>query len=293
MQLAYVCRKSWQPNVGIIEMRDALNAMNAKNNTLETLNVTYADGVATIALNRPDKMNAINRQVHADLRHCLDRIENDAAVRCMVLTGTGRAFCSGQDLTEDLEPGGAGVPDLATVLDRDYNPLIRRLTALPKPVIAAVNGTAAGAGANLALACDIVLAARSAVFIEAFCRIALVPDVGGTWMLPRIVGRQRALAMMLTGEPVDADTARAWGMVWAVHDDDALADAAGALAAKLAKGPTTALGLTKKAVALAATQDLAAQLDTERDLQQQAGRHPDFAEGIAAFFDKRPANFTG
>ncbi|MEM8877487.1 MAG: enoyl-CoA hydratase-related protein, partial [Pseudomonadota bacterium] len=212
--------------------------MNSENQALDTLNVTYAEGVATITLDRPDKMNAINRQVHADLRSCLDRIETDPAIRCMVLTGTGRAFCSGQDLTEELDPGAGGVPDLAPALDQDYNPLIRRLTELPKPVIAAVNGTAAGAGANLALACDIVLAARSAVFIEAFCRIALVPDVGGTWMLPRIVGRQRALAMMLTGDPVDAETAKAWGMVWSVHDDDALADAAGTLATKLAKGPT-------------------------------------------------------
>jgi 2-(1,2-epoxy-1,2-dihydrophenyl)acetyl-CoA isomerase len=267
--------------------------MAAGKTEFETLIVTYADGVATIMLNRPDKMNAINRQVHADLRTCLDRIESDPEIRCVVLTGTGRAFCSGQDLTEELDPGESGVPDLAPALDRDYNPLIRRLTALPKPVIAAVNGTAAGAGANLALACDIVLAARSAVLIEAFCRIALVPDVGGTWMLPRIVGRQRALAMMLTGDPVDAETAKAWGMVWSVHDDAELSGAAMELAKRLAKGPTVALGLTKKAVALGADQDLSAHLDTERDLQQQAGQHGDFAEGIKAFLEKRPPRFTG
>jgi 2-(1,2-epoxy-1,2-dihydrophenyl)acetyl-CoA isomerase len=267
--------------------------MAAEEQVLETLIATYDRGVATLMLNRPDRMNAVNRQMHADLRTCLDRIETDAFVRCVVVTGTGRAFCSGQDLTEELDPGPHGVPDLAPALDRDYNPLIRRLTALPKPVIAAVNGTAAGAGANLALACDIVLAARSAVFIEAFCRIGLVPDVGGTWMLPRIVGRQRALAMMLTGDPVDATTAKDWGMVWSVLEDEALTDAASVLAQRLAHGPTTALGLTKKAVTLSADQDLSSHLDTERDLQQEAGRHPDFAEGITAFLQKRPPEFTG
>lgn len=258
--------------------------------TYETLSVSFADGVATIALNRPDTLNAINRQIHADLRACLDIIETERAVRCLVLTGEGRAFCSGQDLTEDL--GSTTVPDLAPALDEDYNPLMRRLTALPIPTIASVNGIAAGAGANLALACDIVLAARSAIFVEAFCRIALIPDVGGTWMLPRIVGRQRALAMMLTGDPVDAETARDWGMVWAVHDDEALGAETAKLAARLAAGPANAYRLTKKSVALAFDQGFSDQLDTERDLQAEAGRHPDFQEGISAFKDKRSPRFS-
>ncbi|MEZ5878727.1 MAG: enoyl-CoA hydratase-related protein, partial [Tepidamorphaceae bacterium] len=183
---------------------------------LETLLCSFSDGVATIALDRPDKLNAICRQMHADFRTALDALEADSSVRCLVLTGEGRAFCSGQDLTENLASEADGKPDLGQALDRDYNPLVKRLTALNIPVIASVNGVAAGAGANLALICDIILASESAVFVEAFCRISLIPDAGGTWVLPRLVGRQRALAMMMTGDAIDARTAKDWGMVWAV-----------------------------------------------------------------------------
>lgn len=260
---------------------------------LETLSCRQADGVATVALDREAKLNAICADMHRDLRTLLDQVENDPSVRCLVLTGTGRAFCSGQDLGEDLPRGSDGRSDLATALERDYNPLIARLAGLDIPTVAAVNGIAAGAGANLALVCDILLAAESASFVEAFCRIALVPDCGGTWVLPRLVGRQRALAMMLTGEAVDAQTARDWGMVWKVFPDAAFRDEVQAFAARLARGPTAAFAMTKRAVDAAWDNTLAYQLALERDLQAECGRADDFLEGVAAFAQKRAAVFRG
>jgi 2-(1,2-epoxy-1,2-dihydrophenyl)acetyl-CoA isomerase len=228
-----------------------------------------------------------------DLGAAIDRAAEDAAVRALVITGAGRAFCSGADLSERIVDLEGGEFDPGAALDEVYNPLIRRLCSMEKPVVAAVNGVAAGAGANLALACDIVLAARSASFIQAFCRIGLVPDAGGSFHLPRLVGRARALGMTLLGDAVDAETAADWGLIWAVVDDNALMVEAGAVAARLAKGPTLALGLIKKALAASPDNTLAEQLDVERDFQRIAGASEDFREGIAAFVEKRRPSFKG
>jgi 2-(1,2-epoxy-1,2-dihydrophenyl)acetyl-CoA isomerase len=249
-------------------------------------------GVATLTLNRPDSLNSVNPAMHAELKAALARAAGDPAIRCLVITGAGRGFCSGADLVSSAVLSG-GVPDLAKVLDETYNPLIRSLRDLPKPIIAAVNGVAAGAGANIALACDIVLAARSAVFIQAFCKIGLIPDAGGTWFLPRQVGRARAAGLALLGDKLPAERAEAWGLIWKAVDDDRLASEAQALARHLATQPTTALGLIKQALDAAGHQSLDRQLDAERDLQAIAGRTDDFREGVAAFREKRPARFTG
>lgn len=243
-----------------------------------------------IVLDRPDRLNALDVPMHRALAAALDVAQADPACRAVLLTGAGRGFCAGQDLT--ARTGGAS-PDLGATLEAHYNPLIRRLRSLPMPVVCAVNGVAAGAGANIALACDIVLAARSARFIQAFARLGLVPDAGGTWVLPRLIGDARARALMLLGDPVDAETAAAWGMIWRVVDDDALLPAAEALTARLATQPTQGFALTKLALLASAANGLDAQLDLERDLQRQAGRTPDYAEGVQAFLDKRPPQFTG
>jgi len=219
-------------------------------------------------------------------------VEADPAIRALLLTGAGRGFCAGQDLSDRSFPTGEA-PDLGATLERLYNPLVRRLRALPKPVVCAVNGVAAGAGANLALACDLVLAARSARFIQAFCRIGLIPDCGGTWLLPRLVGEARAKALALLGEPLSAEQAEAWGLIWQVCDDEALLPTAHALCARLASQPTRALGLIKQAIQAGATNDLDTQLDLERDLQRAAGQGDDYREGVAAFLAKRPPAFTG
>ncbi len=260
---------------------------------LETLQCRFAKGVATIALNRPDSLNAITAEVHRDLNAALDVLEADSTVRCLLLTGMGRGFCSGQDLTEKIASGPDGRPDLATLVVEKFNPLTARLDELPVPTVAAVNGIAAGAGASLALICDIVLAAESASFVKAFCRIALVPDSGGTWVLPRLVGRQRALAMMMTGEEIDAMTARDWGMVWAVYPDATFAADAHDFAARLAAGPTATYAHIKHATRKAWDNDLGAQLQLEAELQAECGRLDDFAEGIAAFAAKRAPVFRG
>jgi 2-(1,2-epoxy-1,2-dihydrophenyl)acetyl-CoA isomerase len=248
-------------------------------------------GVACLTLNRPDKLNAFTAAMHAALARALDRIEADRGVRAVLLTGAGRAFCAGQDLGERAM-GGEAV-DLGETLERLYNPLITRLVALDRPVVAAVNGVAAGAGANLALACDLVLAARSASFIQAFARIGLVPDSGGTWHLPHLAGTARALGMALTAEPVSAEQAEGWGLIWRVVDDERLLPEARALAERLAAGPTLALGLTKRAIRGAFGRTLPEQLDLERDLQRAAGRSDDYREGVAAFLDKRAPRFEG
>lgn len=250
-------------------------------------------GVLTLTLNRPDKLNAFNDAMHAALSAGIRRAHDDARVRAVLITGAGRAFCAGQDLG-DRDPRKLDAPpDLGHTIETQYNPLIRAIRSLDKPVVCAVNGVAAGAGANLALACDIVLAARSARFIQAFSKIGLVPDSGGTWSLTRLLGEARAKALTLTGEPLDAETAAAWGLIWRAVDDDALMDEAQGLAARFAAGPTRGLGMTKQAIQAASTNSLDAQLDLERDLQRQAGRTSDYAEGVLAFFEKRDPEFTG
>ncbi|MEZ0171708.1 enoyl-CoA hydratase-related protein [Microvirga sp. TS319] len=261
--------------------------------TLTTLRCTVEGPVATITLARPDKLNALNGIMHVELRETLDRCEQDEAVRIVVLTGEGRAFSSGQDLTETLPKDEQGRIDLGPPLARDYNPLILRLAQYSKITIAALNGPAVGASANIALACDIVLAARSAYLQEAFSRIALVPDAGGTWILPRLVGPKRALALMLTAEPVPAEEAHTMGLVFKVFDDASFAVDVAAFAAGLAEGPGLAQRLTKQAVAQSLSNDLQAQLDLEARLQREAGFSHDFAEGVAAFRGKRAPRFEG
>jgi 2-(1,2-epoxy-1,2-dihydrophenyl)acetyl-CoA isomerase len=259
----------------------------------QTIRTATGQGVAVVTLSRPDKLNAVNAAMHAELRHALDAAESDPAVRCVVLTGEGRAFSSGQDLTEDLPRGPDGALDLGTALDRDYNPLVERLHHFPKVTIAALNGPAVGASMNIALACDIVVAARSAYLQEAFVRIGLVPDAGGTWLLPRIVGMKRALALMLTADQVGAEEAERIGLVYKVFDDATFTADTMALAARLAAGPAVVFRMIKYAAHASGTNDLAAQLALERDLQCEAGHGRDFIEGVAAFREKRPPKFEG
>lgn len=255
---------------------------------MEPILIDRRDGWAIVTLNRPDRLNSFNAAMHVALRSALDGLAADPACRAILLTGAGRGFSAGQD----LEAVGQDTA-LGDTLELFYNPLVRRIRSLAKPIVCAVNGVAAGAGANIALSCDIVLAARSARFIQAFAKIALVPDSGGTWFLPRLVGEARARALALTGEAVGAEDAERWGMIWKALDDTALMPEAERLTAHLATQPTAALALIKRALDASATNTLDAQLDLERDLQKQAGAGPDFAEGVRAFMEKRPARFTG
>ena len=258
-----------------------------------TIDLAIAAGVATIALNRPDKLNSFNEQMHAELRDALADARDDAQVRCVLLTGRGRGFCAGQDLG-DRAVGAAGAPpDLGATLDRNWNPLIRALRTLPKPVVCAVNGVAAGAGASIALACDIVIAARGAKFVQAFCKIGLLPDSGGTWILPRLVGPARAAGLALLGDAVTAEQAAEWGLIWKCVDDAQLAAETEALARHLATQPTKGFAYIKRAMLASSTNTLDAQLALERDLQRELGRSDDYREGVAAFLAKRTPAFTG
>ena len=261
--------------------------------TYETILFSVDAGVATITLNRPDRLNSFNTEMHHEIRGALKTVTEDDAIRTLLLTGAGRGFCAGQDLSDRAVAPGDGPRDLGASLEDLYNPLIRTLRELEMPVVAAVNGVAAGAGANIALACDIVLAARSAKFIQAFCKIGLVPDSGGTYHLPLLAGRARAMGMALLGEPVSAEQAAAWGLIWRCVEDDALMDEATAIAQSLAAGPTTGLALIKRAINAAPDHTLREQLDMERDLQRIAGRTEDYQEGVNAFLEKRPAKFKG
>lgn len=258
-----------------------------------TVGSALAEGVLTLTLNRPEKLNSFNEEMHAALRAGFLRVTDDPAIRAVLLTGAGRGFCAGQDLGDRDPRKSEAPPDLGNTLETWYNPTLRLIRALEKPVICAVNGVAAGAGANIALACDIVIAARSAKFIQAFSRIGLVPDAGGSWSLTRIVGEPRAKALALTAEPLMAQTAADWGLIWQAVEDAELMPTATALARKLAAGPTLGLGLTKRLIQAAATNDLDAQLDLERDCQREAGRSADYAEGVAAFLEKRAPVFLG
>ncbi len=252
---------------------------------------TKDGSVASITLNRPDKLNATTSQMLHDLLAAVREADADDDVRAVLLTGAGRGFCAGQDLGDPA--AAADGTGLAGLLEERWNPIIRALRNIPKPVVVAVNGVAAGAGANLALAGDIVIAGRSARFIQAFAKIGLMPDSGGTWSLPRLVGPARALGLAIFGDSIDADTAKEWGMIWDVVDDESLASRAAETAVELANGPTLAYAAIKHAIDAAATNSLDDQLDLERDLQRELGGSDDYREGVTAFVEKREANFTG
>lgn len=251
------------------------------------------DGVLAITLNRPDRLNAFNEDMHLSLRETLTHAAQSGDVRAVLLTGAGRAFCAGQDLSDRQMAAGDAPPDLGHTLGTFYNPLIRQIRALEKPVVCAVNGVAAGAGANIALACDIVLAAQSAKFIQAFSKIGLIPDAGGSWFLPRLVGEARAKGLAMTAMPLSAEKAADWGLIWRAVPDADLMSEAESLARQLAEGPTLGHALTKALLQEASENALDEHLDRERDTQQRAGRSNDYREGVSAFLEKRPARFTG
>ncbi|HYK25272.1 MAG TPA: 2-(1,2-epoxy-1,2-dihydrophenyl)acetyl-CoA isomerase PaaG [Steroidobacteraceae bacterium] len=259
---------------------------------METILFSLEEEIARITLNRPDKLNAFNTAMHAELRGALEKARQGKA-RVLVLTGAGRAFSSGQDLGDRSVVVGGAPLDLGATIEATYNPLIRGLRELPCPVIAAVNGVAAGAAANVALACDLVIAAKSASFIQAFGKIGLLPDSGGTWALPRLVGTARALGLAFTGERLSAEQAAAWGMIWRCVEDAELGPTVDELARQLAAAPTRALAATKEAIYGSWRRTLSEQLDVERDMQRELGASADFREGVAAFLEKRAPRFTG
>jgi 2-(1,2-epoxy-1,2-dihydrophenyl)acetyl-CoA isomerase len=250
-------------------------------------------GVARLTLNRPERLNSFNVEMHEEVRAVLDQVKEDGSCRVLILTGAGRGFCAGQDLGDRaVTPGGAAT-DLGDSIERRYKPLVLALRNLPLPVIAAVNGVAAGAGANLALACDLVIAARSASFIQSFVKLGLVPDSGGTWFLPRLVGRARAIGVAFLGDKLAAEEAAAWGLIWRCVADEEFPAAVEELAQRLAAAPTRGLARIKEAIYSSGERSLAEQLDVERDYQRELGHSLDYAEGVAAFLEKRAARFSG
>ena len=257
---------------------------------LETIKLELADQVARITLNRPDRLNSFTAQMHEELRQALDSASGS---RVIVLTGAGRGFCAGQDLNDRAVSSGREAVDLGETVESCWNPLIRTLRDLPQPVIAAVNGVAAGAGANIAFACDIVVAARSAKFIQSFSAIGLIPDSGGSWILPRLVGQARALGLALTGEPLPAEKAEQWGLIWKCIEDDALADEVDTLAKKLASLPPLGLAAIKSLIRSTWDRTLDEELDLQRDEMRRLGFTDDYREGVAAFLEKRPPSFKG
>lgn len=258
-----------------------------------TIEFDINEGVATLRLNRPKALNSFTREMHAEVREAMQQVTEDNSIRCLVITGQGRGFCAGQDLGDRAVSNDAGAPDLGESVKKNYNPLIRSIMHLPKPVICAVNGVAAGAGSSIALACDIVLAARSASFIQAFCKIGLVPDSGGTWNLPRAVGLARAKGLALLGDRLSADMAEQWGLIWKCVDDDDLQQEAQKMARHFASQPTVALGRIKKLLHVSASNPLDTQLDLEQQAMQTLGQSEDYREGVAAFMEKRPPAFKG
>ncbi|MCB1738869.1 MAG: 2-(1,2-epoxy-1,2-dihydrophenyl)acetyl-CoA isomerase [Gammaproteobacteria bacterium] len=268
----------------------------------QTIDFTIEQSVATLCLNRPEALNSFTATMHAEVREALQRLReavgdgrSTPAIRCLLLTGRGRGFCAGQDLKDPaVAPAADGtMPDIADTIEQNYNPLIRALMELPVPVICAVNGVAAGAGVSIALACDLVLAARSASFIQAFCHIGLLPDSGGTWNLPRAVGMARAKGLAMLGEKLSAEQAEQWGLIWRCVDDDALMTEAERLARHLASQPTLALARIKQALNQSMHNDLHSQLALERDYMSELSRSHDYREGVEAFTAKRKPVFKG
>lgn len=258
-----------------------------------TLIVDKTGGVATVTLNRPERLNAMSNELMVELHKALGEIEADDGMRCLLITGAGRGFCSGADLASgDLMQDG-GPPDLGRALHTNYHPVIRKLAAYRMPVVTAINGPAAGAGMSLALTGDIVIAAKSATFLQAFANIGLVPDAGSTYFLPRLAGTARALGLTMLGQPLPAETAAEWGLIWKCVEDNALMEEAGKVAKKFASGPTTGLVQIRKLVRQSWNNGLDAQLEAEREAQVAAGRTRDFIEGVTAFLQKRAAKFTG
>lgn len=251
------------------------------------------ESVGFIKLNRPQQLNSFIPSMHQALIEALNQAEQDPMIRAVVLTGAGKSFCAGQDLNDRNVSIDDEMPNLGQSIENYYNPLILKITQFPKPVIAAVNGVAAGAGANIALACDLVIAAQSASFIQAFCKIGLIPDSGGTWHLPRLIGMARAKGLMLLGEKCSAQQAKEWGMIWDCVPDDDLEQHCLTLAQHLATQPTTGLSLIKAALHLSTSHDLKQQLEVEKSLQTKAGQTQDYREGVQAFFAKRRPNFKG
>jgi 2-(1,2-epoxy-1,2-dihydrophenyl)acetyl-CoA isomerase len=251
-----------------------------------------SDGIARLTLNRPERLNSFNTQMHEEVRAALAAVPGSGA-RVLLISGAGRGFCAGQDLNDRAVAPGGAAPDLAASIEKYYKPLVLTLRSLPMPVIAAVNGVAAGAGANIALACDLVIAARSANFVQAFSKLGLVPDSGGTWFLPRLVGTARALGLTLLGDKLSAEQAVSWGLIWRCVEDAELAGVVEDLARQLAVAPTRGLARTRQAIYESWGRTLEQQLDTERDYQGELGRTADYAEGVAAFGAKRAPNFTG
>ncbi len=259
----------------------------------ESIQFTIAKDIATLTLNRPDRLNSFTQAMHREVRDALDQVQADKSVRVLLLTGAGRGFCAGQDLNDRaVEPGAPGV-DLGESVEKYYAPLVTTLRTLPMPVICAVNGVAAGAGANLALACDIVLAAKSASFIEAFSKLGLIPDTGGTWALPRLIGPARAMGLAMLGERLSAEKAEAWGLIWRCVPDDALMMEAMAMAEHFAAAPTKGLAYTKKAMLASWTNTLEQQLALEASMMRELGYSHDYREGVAAFIEKRQPHFKG
>ena len=259
----------------------------------ETILFSVENGAARLTLNRPDRLNSFTVKMHEEIADALIQIEHERSIRTLLIAGAGRGFCAGQDLTDRAVSPGGEAPDLGESVEKRYNPLIRRITNLPMPVVAAINGVAAGAGASLAFACDIVIAAKSSKFIMSFANIGLVPDSGSSWALPRLAGQARALGLALTGDPLPAATAAEWGLIWKCVDDDKLAEEANALALKFATAPTRGLAETKKLIRTAFTRSLNDQLDLERDRMRELGRSEDYREGVAAFLNKRKPAFRG
>lgn len=261
--------------------------------TYQNILFSIEDGVARLTLNRPDKLNSFTAAMHLEVREALQQVKADSSVRVLVLTGAGRGFCAGQDLADRaVAPGGAAV-DLGESVEKYYGPLVTTLRSLPMPVICAVNGVAAGAGANIALAADIVIAARSASFVQAFCRLGLIPDTGGTYFLPRLVGTARAMGLAMLGDKLTAQQAEQWGLIWKCVEDDILGVEVGMLARHFAQAPTKGLARTKQAIYASPSNTFEQQLALERDYMRELGNSADYREGVNAFMEKRAPQFKG